>query len=122
MQFHVTLENPKAGQLVYVALYDIDGRFCGTASKVCEDEDINLTGTKANFLLTCNYEYWNYETIYNYDENGSFLGLNPQDKWLRADGLPFTAKTFTWDNASGMHNLSSVDQKAITYDYDTIEK
>lgn len=97
MHFNISLENPGVGQRVYVALYDENDRFCGTVSAVCTRENINLTGTRADFALEYSYDYYNYET------------------WEPSDSLPLTYKAFTWDEENGMKSLSSVDEGVLIY-------
>ena len=108
LTFHATLENPQIGQRVYVALYNKDNRFCGTASAVCTEEYINTTETKAEFVLEYGYNYW-YNPK-NYDENGD---PKPDDEWIPADDVPTTARIFTWNEENGMQNLSSVSQESL---------
>ncbi len=97
MHFNISLENPGVGQRVYVALYDENDRFCGTVSAVCTRENINSTGTRADFALEYSYDYYNYET------------------WEPSDSLPLTYKAFTWDEENGMKSLSSVDEGVLIY-------
>lgn len=97
MYFHVSLENPQVGQTVYVALYDEHDRFCGTVSAICQEENINSTGTRADFALQYSYSYWDIDT------------------WEKTDGLPLTYKAFTWDSKTGMNSLSTVDEGMLEY-------
>lgn len=108
LTFHATLENPQIGQIVYVALYNKDNRFCGTTSAVCTEEYINGTETKAEFVLEYSYNYW-YNPK-NYDENGD---PKPEDEWIPADDVPTTARIFTWNEENGMQSLSSVSQDSL---------
>ncbi|MDO5398092.1 MAG: GLUG motif-containing protein [bacterium] len=108
LTFHTVLENPQIGQKVYVALYNKDNRFCGTALAVCTEEYINATETKAEFMLEYSYNYW-YNPK-NYDENGD---PKPDDEWIPADDVPVTARTFTWNEENGMKSLSSVSQSSL---------
>ncbi len=103
MHFNVSLENPGVGQKVYVALYDIDNRFCGTVSAVCTEENINSTATRADFALEYSYSYWDLDEWWNTGE------------WVASKGLPFSYKAFTWDEENGMRSLSSVEEGILTY-------
>lgn len=111
--FHATLENPTAGQRVYIALYNDSGVFCGTTSAVCSDEYINSTKTKAEFSLNYDYNYWNNPK--NYDDEGE---MKPDDEWIPSDFVPASAKVFTWNEETGMQNVSSVSVNHYNISFD----
>lgn len=106
MRFNINLENPQAGQRIYVALYDENDRFCGTVSAVCEESDINATNTRADMSLTYRYDYW------------TFTDPTDPSTWAPAEHLPVKAKAFTWDSETGMKSLSSVDEKILDYHFE----
>ena len=104
LQFHMTLENPLPGQRAYIAFYNKDNRFCGTTSAICTEDYVNLTNTKAEFVLNYSYEYW-YNPK-NYYENGE---PKPDNEWIPSDYVPVHAKAFTLDEQNGIKNVSSVN-------------
>jgi len=108
LYFHVTMENPDKGGKAYIALYNSEGRFCGTVSAQPEETDTNRTGTKAEMALEYGYNYW-YNPK-NYDENGD---PKPADEWIPSEFVPAKMKAFTWNDTKGMKNLSSVEEQDV---------